>query len=76
MILRPFLHSDRVAILYLFGCGGKTSAAVVDPVGEIAPYLKAARETGMRILYVIDTHLHADHVSAGGRLAEAACGNG
>jgi len=33
MILRPFLHTDPVAISYLFGCGGKAAAAVVDPVG-------------------------------------------
>jgi len=72
MILRQFLHSDPVAISYLFGCGGKAAAAVVDPVGEIAPYLDAARDTGMRIFYVIDTHIHADHVSAGRRLAEVA----
>jgi len=72
MILRPFLHSDPVAISYLFGCGGKAAAAVIDPVGDIAPYLKATQETGMRILYVIDTHLHADHLSAGRQLAEAA----
>lgn len=72
MILRQFLHTDPVAISYLFGCGGKAAAAVVDPVGDIAPYLNAAQETGMRILYVIDTHLHADHLSAGRRLAEAA----
>lgn len=72
MILRQFLHTDPVAISYLFGCGGKSAAAVVDPVGEIAPYLRTAQETGMRILYVIDTHLHADHVSAGRQLAEAA----
>ena len=72
MILRSFLHTDPVAISYLFGCGGKAAAAVVDPVGEIAPYLRTAQETGMRILYVIDTHLHADHVSAGRRLAKAA----
>ena len=26
MILRPFLHTDPVAISYLFGCGGKASA--------------------------------------------------
>ena len=26
----------------------------------------------MSVLYVIDTHIHADHVSAGRRLAEAA----
>jgi hydroxyacylglutathione hydrolase len=72
MILRQFLHSDPVAVSYLFGCGGKAAAAVVDPVGDIAPYLDAAKSTGMRILYVIDTHIHADHVSAGRALAEAA----
>ncbi len=72
MILRQFLHTDPVAISYLFGCGGKASGAVVDPVGDIAPYLQAAQGTGMKILYVVDTHIHADHASAGRRLAEAA----
>jgi glyoxylase-like metal-dependent hydrolase (beta-lactamase superfamily II) len=74
MILRPFFHADPVAISYLFGCGGKGAGVVVDPVGEIAPYLLAAQQTGMRIRYVIDTHIHADHVSSGQRLAEAAAG--
>lgn len=72
MILRQFLHFDPVAASYLFGCGGKASAAVVDPVGDIAPYLEAAAATGMRILFVIDTHIHADHISAGRALAGAA----
>ena len=72
MILRQFLHFDPVAISYLFGCGGKSAGAVVDAVGEIEPYLRAADEAGMSIRYVIDTHLHADHLSAGRRLAEAA----
>ena len=71
MILRQFLHFDPVAASYLIGCGGKASAAVVDPIGEIEPYIKAATETGMRILFVIDTHLHADHISSGRQLAEA-----
>ncbi|QSZ06008.1 MBL fold metallo-hydrolase [Rhizobium leguminosarum] len=71
MILRQFLHKDPVGISYLFGCGGKAAGAVVDPVGEIEPYLRAAEEAGMRIHFVIDTHLHADHVSAGRQLAEA-----
>src|SRR5512136_2290626 len=72
MILRQFLHSSPVAASYLFGCGGRAAAAVVDPVGDIAPYLRLAEEAGRRICYVIDTHLHADHVSAGRGLAEAA----
>ncbi|RVD34576.1 MBL fold metallo-hydrolase, partial [Mesorhizobium sp. M4A.F.Ca.ET.020.02.1.1] len=55
----------------LFGCGGKSAAAVVDPVGDIAPYLRVAEATGMRILYVVDTHIHADHISAGRTLAAA-----
>lgn len=71
MILRQFLHSDPIAASYLFGCGGKASAAVVDPVGNIAPYLEAANALGVRILYVIDTHLHADHVSSARALAAA-----
>jgi hydroxyacylglutathione hydrolase len=71
MILRQFLHSDPVAASYLFGCGGKSAAAVVDPVGDIAPYLKVAEATGMRILYVVDTHIHADHISVGRALAAA-----
>src|ERR1700757_1139288 len=72
MILRQFLHSDPVGISYLFGCGGKATGAVVDPVGDIKPYLQAADNAGMRIHFVIDTHVHADHLSAGRALAAAA----
>lgn len=71
MILRQFLHSDPVAASYVFGCAGRAAAAVVDPLGDVAPYRRAAEEAGMRIRYVIDTHLHADHLSAGRKLAEA-----
>jgi len=72
MILRQYLHADPVAASYLFGCGGRAAAAVVDPLGDIGPYLEAADKTGMRILYVVDTHVHADHVSSGRELAKAA----
>jgi len=71
MILRQYLHSDPVGASYLVGCAGRAAAAVVDPMGEIAPYRRAAEEVDMRIRYVIDTHLHADHVSTGRKLAEA-----
>ena len=42
-----------------------------DPIEQIEPYLRLSDETGMKIRYVIDTHVHADHVSGGRRLAEA-----
>jgi glyoxylase-like metal-dependent hydrolase (beta-lactamase superfamily II) len=72
MILRQFLHSDPVGISYLFGCGGKAAGAVVDPVGDIERYIQAAEVAGMRIQLVVDTHVHADHISTGRALAEAA----
>jgi hypothetical protein len=57
VILRQFLHADSVAISYLFGCGGRARGAVVDPVGDIGMYLDGARDTEMKILYAIDTHI-------------------
>ena len=72
MILRQFLHTDPVAISHLFGCGGHAVCAVVDPLGDIEAYLRVADETAMRIRFVIDTHVHADHRSAGRALAAAA----
>ncbi|WP_277403678.1 hypothetical protein [Burkholderia sp. Ac-20345] len=34
MIVRPFLHPDTGGISYLFGCGGKATGAVVEPVAD------------------------------------------
>jgi hydroxyacylglutathione hydrolase len=72
MILRQFLHTDPVAVSYLFGCSGHAACAVADPVGDIEAYLRTAEDTGMRIRFVVDTHVHADHRSAGRALAVAA----
>jgi glyoxylase-like metal-dependent hydrolase (beta-lactamase superfamily II) len=71
MIFRQFLHFEPVAASYLFGCGGRGLCAVVDPVDNVDGYVRTASDTHMRIQYVIDTHVHADHVSGGRRLAAA-----
>ena len=41
-----------------------------DPIDDPDLYIRVAQENGLNIRYVIDTHLHADHVSGGRRLAE------
>jgi hydroxyacylglutathione hydrolase len=47
-------------------------AAVCDPIEDPQSYLQLAEQNGMKIRYVIDTHIHADHISTGRRLAELA----
>jgi glyoxylase-like metal-dependent hydrolase (beta-lactamase superfamily II) len=73
MILRQFLHTNPViAASYIVGCGGKSAAVVIDPVDAPERYLLAAADLGMRIRYVVDTHVHADHLSTGRALAASA----
>jgi len=53
---------------YLIGSEGE--AAVVDPRRDVDEYLAEAQANGLRIRYVIETHLHADFVSGHRELAE------
>lgn len=55
---------------YLVGDGGE--AAVIDPRRDVDEYLDEAGSRGLRIRYVIETHLHADFVSGHRELAERA----
>ncbi len=52
---------------YLIGDGGE--AVVVDPRRDVDVYLERARELGLTIRHVVETHLHADFVSGHCELA-------
>jgi glyoxylase-like metal-dependent hydrolase (beta-lactamase superfamily II) len=45
-------------------------AVVVDPLPEMSLYLKAPENYGLNLSYVIDTHIHADHLSGAKALAD------
>lgn len=47
-----------------------TEAAVIDPVYPVEDYLKKSSEIGAKITVIIDTHQHADHISAAKELAK------
>ena len=70
MIFRQLLHaSPAIGASYLFGCSSKSACAVVDPMEAPRTYRDMANEFGMQITHVIDTHVHADHLSTGRELA-------
>ena len=53
---------------YLVG-DARGEAVVVDPAFAIEQYLEAAADAGVRIVRVLETHTHADHLSGHGRFA-------
>ena len=76
MLFCQYLDTEPViATSYLLGCPTEGVGAVVNPIGDMGRYLKEAEEGNVPIRYVIDTHRHADHISNGRELAEAAGAN-
>jgi glyoxylase-like metal-dependent hydrolase (beta-lactamase superfamily II)/rhodanese-related sulfurtransferase len=64
------LRVAKGCLSYLIASGGE--AAVIDPPRHTSRILELADKLGVRITRVLDTHLHADHVSGGRDLAAAA----
>ncbi len=56
---------------YLIGDETTGRAVVVDPQRDVSAYVADAREQGLRIELVIETHFHADFLSGHLELAEA-----
>jgi hydroxyacylglutathione hydrolase len=69
VLFRQFVDDDLGCASYLIGDPSKGEAFLVDPAYAIEHYLEAADEAGVRIVRVLETHTHADHVSGHGRLA-------
>ena len=49
---------------------GHKTCAVIDPRRDIDIYIEAAKELGMKITHILETHLHADFISGHIDLAE------
>ena len=66
--------SDPSSLSYLYGCGGKGKAIAVDVHQEdVDWFIEQAKIKEVEINTIIDTHIHADHISGGRELANK-CG--
>lgn len=69
MIFRQLFEPDSSTLTYLLGCPESGAAVLVDPVLETAERdLEAVREMGLTLAWTVETHVHADHVTAAARL--------
>lgn len=78
MEIIPFFEPQSSTWTYLVGDEASGEAAVIDPVWVFDPVrgvaerafidqvLERASQQGWRISWVLETHVHADHMSAGG----------
>ncbi len=71
MFFKQLLDPARGCASYMVSCLATGECAVVDPLHELGAeeYVLEAAERGLKITHVIETHAHADHVSAARDLA-------
>jgi glyoxylase-like metal-dependent hydrolase (beta-lactamase superfamily II) len=70
-IFRQMRDEATSAYSYLLGCRKTGNALIIDPVVNQTPlYLSLLGELGLRLEWVLETHLHADHISAADSLRE------
>ncbi|HEU4647725.1 MAG TPA: MBL fold metallo-hydrolase [Gemmatimonadales bacterium] len=69
MYFKQFLDEHCGCASYLIASRQSREAAIVDPGVVLEPYEAILQERGFTLRYVIDTHLHADHVSGARPLA-------
>lgn len=67
--VRQVQRPGRGCLSYVLAAGGE--ALVVDPAPDAGFYAELAGELGARVTAVVDTHLHADHLSGARALAAA-----
>lgn len=69
MIFRQLFEPDSSTYTYLLGCAETKAAVLIDPVLETAERdLAEVSALDLTLAWTLDTHVHADHVTAAERL--------
>jgi len=72
MIFRQLFDPETSSYSYLLGDELTREAVLIDSVsGQLERDLSLMRELDLRLVHALETHVHADHVTASGRLREA-----
>ena len=73
MIFRQLVEGVSSTYTYLIGCTDTRQAILIDPVLPMWERdLAEIRQLGLQLTYTLDTHVHADHITAARKLKDVA----
>ena len=65
MLFRQLFDKTSSTYTYLIASAKGREALIIDPILEnIEQYIKLLNELDLKLIKVIDTHIHADHITA------------
>ena len=71
MIFKQVFDKKSSTYTYLIASSKGREALIIDPVlDNVEDYLKLLRELDLKLVKVIDTHIHADHVTGASKLKD------
>lgn len=71
MIFRQLFHAETGTYTYLLACEKSCESVLIDPViDNISHYMQLLKELNLKLKIAMDTHVHADHITALGALRE------
>ena len=72
MIFKQIFDTKSSTYTYLIASAKGREAVIIDPVLEnVNEYIKILKELNLKLVKVIDTHIHADHVTGASKLKQA-----
>ena len=71
MIFKQLFDTKSSTYTYLISSGNGREALIIDPVLEnVGEYINILKELDLKLVKVIDTHIHADHVTGASKLKD------
>ncbi|MCO4768985.1 MAG: MBL fold metallo-hydrolase [Deltaproteobacteria bacterium] len=71
MIFRQLFDRDSCTYTYLLADEATKEAVLIDPVRELVDRdMQVLDQLGLKLVYTLETHVHADHVTASGTLRQ------
>ena len=72
MIFKQVFDTKTSTYTYLIASAKGREAVIIDPVIEnVSEYIQLLKELDLKLVKVIDTHIHADHITGASKLRQA-----